>query len=399
MVAILNASSNRRLVVGAAMAAFLVSTLLAGCSPDASRSAAGDEEDFQMGQIDGELQDSAEDSALTAEQAATVPPPGTCSDGSTWMSCMFPNGDRTIASLVMPGSHDTGTYSISADSPFVSSCAAMPRIVYSLAAGVVAKWAKTQTQSLGAQLRAGARYFDVRPAWVNNEWVTCHTLAGASMEEITGRNSELQQFLRDHPNEVVLIDLSHVYGGDASNREALKSLIKTNLGEFTYLAQPDRTLASTTLADVRNSGANVIVFGVKSVESELIWPREPNLYTPWVDDSEPAKLFWNNRFGEAQLALNLRESASLLNEKSLNRLTVLNYIWDSNCPLGDATCVPKYVAPGSLISWTQQYLTDSVPEFTRAMKATAKKVPGRGYVVMRDIVTTGSNQPIWEANR
>jgi len=300
----------------------------------------------------------------------------------------------------MPGSHDTGTYALTSDSDFVSSCAAMPRFVYSLAAGVVAKWAKTQTGSMGPQLQAGARYFDIRPAWFGNEWITCHTLTGASMEDITGANSELKQFVTDHPNEVIVLDLSHVYGtSDATTLGKLKTLIETNLGSMAYTFAPGRTFENTTLADVRAAKASIIVLGVPSVESSVIWPREPNLYTPWVDNSEPAMLFWNNRFGEAQLALNQRERESLMNDKAATRLTVLNYIWDSNCPLGDLACTPKYVAPGSLLSWTERYLVNAVPEFTRAMNYTAKKLGGRGFVVMRDDITVGSNQPIWEANK
>lgn len=319
---------------------------------------------------------------------------------------MFPDGNQAIANIIMPGSHDSGTYEISRNSTFVAQCSSLPYAVAAvdrfLSTQAVPTWAKTQEDGLGPQLKAGARYFDVRPAWLDSAgtWRACHTLAGALISDMLGPKSDFQQFARSHPDEVILVDLSHIYPGDG-DVAAFKTWINDALGDLAYTADSNATLASTRLSDVREAKKNVIVFGGDKLSGGIIWPRDPNLYTPWVDNSEAAIKFWSGDYGSAQISLTEREKASLKAPNSKDRLTVLNYIWDSGCPtpyFSDAHCGLMYAAPGSLISWTRSYLIKAMPGFVTAVNREAKRQGGRGFVVMRDITAEGSNAPIWEAN-
>jgi hypothetical protein len=317
----------------------------------------------------------------------------------------------------MPGSHDSGTWPITSNSVFIKDCASFPSFVSEVDfVGAISSWAKTQTADMGAQAANGVRYFDVRPAWVESQgqgsWVTCHSLAGASLEQAIGPNSALRKWAAAHPNESVIIDISHIYPnpdagpGQPGSKLALAAWLETNVGPVTFPADRGKTLNDVTLADMRKAKRNIIVVGPSSLlTASSVWSREASLYTPWNGDSKAGIMFWDARYATAMFETVNQESSWLKDPEAAERLTVLNYIWNSACPTSgwtdDAGCAAAYAAPGSLLSWTKSYLVAGIPGFVAAVQYKARQagVEGRPFVVMRDAVNDGSNAPIWEANR
>lgn len=134
-----------------------------------------------------------------------------------WMANLSPGLQRTpIKYLAIPGSHDSGTYSLDkADENIyvnkytkylqeannISGKGALNTVVY--------RWSKTQNLNFSQQLLLGVRYFDIRIAMDDNGNArVVHGLFGASLESIL---LQIKNFLSLHQKEVVLLDISNIH--------------------------------------------------------------------------------------------------------------------------------------------------------------------------------------------
>src|SRR3990167_3056746 len=87
-------------------------------------------------------------------------------DTTDWMSRIPP--DRVFNQLIIPGTHDSGTYAISAnsnyaltrDDPLPQWYEKISNWFPAIFSGIAAGWAKTQPDTILQQLNAGIRYLD-----------------------------------------------------------------------------------------------------------------------------------------------------------------------------------------------------------------------------------------------
>ena len=102
----------------------------------------------------------------------------------TWMKDI--KDDTKINEIIMPGSHDAGTYGMS--------------------------WlGATQHLTIEEQLKLGVRYFDLRVNKVDNEYVMFHSiLNGTKFDPIL---DSIVQFLDENPSETLLLDFQHFKNG------------------------------------------------------------------------------------------------------------------------------------------------------------------------------------------
>src|SRR3990167_133211 len=144
-------------------------------------------------------------------------------DTTNWMS-QIPN-DRIFNQLMIPGTHDSGTYAITKDSKFsLSPDDALPIWVEaisnilppSLVQAITANWSKTQPKSITDQLNAGIRYFDCRVDLfpTDNHFYLSHTLLGVPLADAL---QQVQEFVAQHPSEIILLDMNHVFGVNNSD--------------------------------------------------------------------------------------------------------------------------------------------------------------------------------------
>lgn len=110
-------------------------------------------------------------------------------------------GDWPLKHVSIPGTHDSGMYKASLTLAGASD-------------GTVI----TQTKDIRGQLKRGARYFDIRPAQVHGTWYSAHlsagpknSLLGAFGPTIAEVAAQVRAFTREHPGELVIINLSHAY--------------------------------------------------------------------------------------------------------------------------------------------------------------------------------------------
>lgn len=120
-----------------------------------------------------------------------------------WMQAMLPRiGGKTMRQISMVASHDAGM-------------SKMTRYY-----GGVPHNTLTQTQGIGGQLEAGARFFDIRPFWHRKSFYTGHFTRlrtggthhigfGGTGQKMTEIVKEVNAFTKQYPGELIILDLSH----------------------------------------------------------------------------------------------------------------------------------------------------------------------------------------------
>jgi len=123
-------------------------------------------------------------------------------------------GDRPLRRIVMPGTHDSATYTLNGDSPVAIDCEInqvnpicdleVPR--------AFSGWAKAQGLNIAAQLEAGVRYLDLRVCWhettAGPRLFACHGLRGPSMSSVL---AQIEEFLDRTEREILILDFQKFY--------------------------------------------------------------------------------------------------------------------------------------------------------------------------------------------
>ncbi|CAB3398210.1 unnamed protein product [Caenorhabditis bovis] len=168
---------------------------------------------------------------------------------NNWMS-RLPNElkQQSILTLCIPGSHDSGAYNLSTsqptghDQPMWKMLRRLSKLHGSRT--IIKRWSETQTLSITDQLNIGIRYLDVRFELIRkhveegdfNNVKIVHALYGVSAPQFL---VEITDFLNKNPEEIVILDINHVY--------------RMNAPEFaSYFAHPM----------------------LKLIDKDLIWPIE-----------------------------------------------------------------------------------------------------------------------------
>lgn len=198
---------------------------------------------------------------------------------SSWMGdSMSILHDKTLKSITLPGTHDSGSYYLS-DRPMPGDQSKFIENLYKLIPNFmnapkhfIKNWAISQNLPIYEQLQSGARYLDLRAGWdeVQGKWVTFHFLIGNLITDIL---ADIVKFLNEHHSEILIIEISHYRGSPtADNILELKETVYEYLGKF--LIGVDLSLGFN-IGSMVQSGKRVIVSMVK-VEDTKIWP--PKLF-------------------------------------------------------------------------------------------------------------------------
>lgn len=210
--------------------------------------------------------------------------------------------DKTLASLVLPGTHDSLTYDLSSSNlcvadPDATAFAKAPRF------GIA--FAQAQYLTMQEQLERGIRYFDIRLCFQSGDSYPSHSLV--SNHPFSYDLEQLQTFLNANPHEVIVLDLQHIYGYNVERIKALLDNIKTKFAGKIISYQdykPSSKLDDIwTLDDLSSeSTPNLIVVVPDSKEVQdviaqadynFIWPRA-TLSSPWPNAQSVDKLVQKN---------------------------------------------------------------------------------------------------------
>ncbi|XP_028392086.1 PI-PLC X domain-containing protein 3-like [Dendronephthya gigantea] len=226
---------------------------------------------------------------------------------SSWMENLpsrFHN--KPLIDIAIPGSHDSGSYSLSPQSPYSNRLDPKVKEIISLMDNVTGKdllyrWSVTQAQTIGEQLRSGVRYLDMRISFEpsQNELYVAHSLVGAKLADIL---MQIKNFVNKFKKEIILLDFNHVYAPIGHRLGAFALLISevnAILGEHLC---PRTDISRITMQYVWRSGKQVLFF-VDSANKDLprfAWSSITNILSPFdketFEDPEKWMAFLSTRY-------------------------------------------------------------------------------------------------------
>lgn len=215
---------------------------------------------------------------------------------ANWMSQIPDN--RALNQIIIPGTHDSGTYAITSSSHFsISDPGPLPTwleaisniLPISVVRPIVANWSKTQPYSIADQLNNGIRYFDFRVCFTNRDFYFCHTMLS---DLVANGLQDIQAFAKKHPSEIIIIDFNHVYGiQDSATESAFLQIIKNYLENT---AIPNTYHPTSTMGQLRQSNRQVIILmdtaqpilspDLQQFSATYLW-HENNINSPWPNAS------------------------------------------------------------------------------------------------------------------
>jgi hypothetical protein len=141
--------------------------------------------------------------------------------GATWMADMAPQiGNVPLCRVALPGTHDSGTYGMTATSaldPYnegarlrvATAAERVARQRGSSARALTALWSQAQDLNVTDQLGAGIRYLDLRVSLVDSTYVLSHVLVAGTLDDAL---QQVLVFTQCNPDELIILDVNHVYG-------------------------------------------------------------------------------------------------------------------------------------------------------------------------------------------
>ena len=193
-------------------------------------------------------------------------------DPASWMSNLKENVN--IRNVLIPGSHDSGTYDITPSSHLCLDADAQI-LVFARNVGIASQWTKAQSNSIFDQLNSGIRYFDIRISdgyysglvikdlSINNvvgSPVICHSVGVTPPSSIF---DDMQKFIGRNSKEILILNFQHFYHKQADASDFYSDLIghiKLKFGSkiidrsiFKY------SIENLTMENLRKNGAQVLI--------------------------------------------------------------------------------------------------------------------------------------------
>ena len=211
--------------------------------------------------------------------ASTSPSTSASINTSIWMEELLPKiGHLHLVNLTLPGTHDTASFTLtSALSPDPTGSAVldeMVRLAERLGIplqDVITPWALAQSKNLYDQAEDGMRYFDIRAAYNGTDWCSYHFELGLP---IYTHLSAFKSFLILHPNEILVIEVSHLASVKLTqtNLNYLRDMIVRIFGTLLYPRTSD--FSAMTISDMiaRNERAVISFSDDRTiVNCTLLW--------------------------------------------------------------------------------------------------------------------------------
>lgn len=209
-------------------------------------------------------------------------------DGSNWMRDLAPQiGRLPLSRLVIPGTHDAGTFSIPPEGARIAGAQddSDTEQFVGLPPEFVVGTQVAQGLTWTEQFDAGIRYVDFRVVCDPDGMFIVHTFRG---QPIADALREIAEWTSAHPAEVVFLDVQKNYGCAAqsyeragrmvSGNDVLTTLVTDAFGS-TLAPRPSSGTATITLEALVRAGTNVVPFLIDTpfaVSADLWWLRAGN---------------------------------------------------------------------------------------------------------------------------
>eukprot|EP01080_Neovahlkampfia_damariscottae_P008576 gene8576-401_t len=174
--------------------------------------------------------------------------------------------------LVIPGTHNSGSYSISyfseytvdAPEPILKS-----NFMRFVSRPIVYNYAICQNRTIYEQLKDGIRYLDFRVVKNKKEELgsICHSLDGDSFVSML---DQISKFIKEFPKEVIFIDIKKVYGYNEKELENWINLFEQYcIKTFGESICPLNFTTSTSIGDLWKNNFQLIFF--LPFQTKLFW--------------------------------------------------------------------------------------------------------------------------------
>ncbi|MFY9335612.1 MAG: phosphatidylinositol-specific phospholipase C domain-containing protein, partial [Mycobacterium sp.] len=220
-------------------------------------------------------------------------------DLANWMAELPALSTLPLTLLPIPGTHDSGSYGITPQSPWALTgkdqfgfLTELPGFLQDLIVKpIAAGWGKTQSKDLYEQFTDGIRYVDLRLTNEPDGQIYLeHGLRSVLFDEVV---DDIAAFATAHPKEVLVI---YIQGIKNFSPQTHAEVVAEMDAAFGSRMVPRALGTSATLGDLWAIDKNVIVVynnaGVVAADEDL-WP-DATLYRPWPNvASVPALLAGN----------------------------------------------------------------------------------------------------------
>jgi hypothetical protein len=165
--------------------------------------------------------------------------------------------DKTLGEIIMPGSHDAGTYAGGSDLKGF---------------GATAKNSITQTSSIPVQVTEGVRFFDLRlkatGKGVTRKVVAHHTTAGIGAygsEAVDDILSAVSLWCKVHTSEIVIIRITHT-----DVKTGIADIVKnSDPGDRLHKSALNTNLCKKKLSEIAASGNLVVLLDEKKFSGHI----------------------------------------------------------------------------------------------------------------------------------
>lgn len=241
-----------------------------------------------------------------------------------WMQVAFKQAKgATLPQMLIPGTHDSGAGLIDDQAPCQLEVIAGASPVFTLAAErnpcVAAELAKAQSQNLGAQLRGGVRYLDLRVGVPASKVISAPkppakdplsvplVLQHNFVSQPLARGlSQVLDFADSHPKEQIVLDFQHL---DQPTDPALSSYYSAALRGYLRTLDSDGTgtvcdaawskrivgadagkvVNTVSIGDAWKAGRNLLVLMDPAVaSSDCYFDRDKVISSPWPNTDVPS---------------------------------------------------------------------------------------------------------------
>ncbi len=204
----------------------------------------------------------------------------------SWMETIFyTHRDKPITKIILPGTHNSGTYQ-----GFSSI-------------------STTQNRSVLEQLRQGERHVEFRPDVRSmHGLVITHGDESGPQGSLETVLSEIENFAKLHPKEVIIVDIHEVPTGSGTEADSNRTLLAKTIAQFIgdYLIKSDGHIGRVTLnkiwqAQTYNEKRNIILMlrsrgafaGIPEV-FDYSWNRDTSLLEEWPEATDFKTIYLKN---------------------------------------------------------------------------------------------------------
>lgn len=319
---------------------------------------------------------------------------------STWMTDMWPLiHNLCLKDFIIPGTHDSGTATMSTANAIISSDGRAPGIA-KLAPSKIVRWCKTQNYTIAEQLQLGIRFFDFRVSIEpDGELYLSHGLRGEKLSMVL---TEMRRFCKTHPHEIIMVKIKgfpdHKCKSQNQNK-IMADFIYKYLGDFFVTRKSLLTpLASTKLSQIVETGKNAIVIydtRIKKGESAKLIRQTLN-DNDWMFDSEGLLVsYWANSDSAPKL---WNFAVQSIKNAPKDRLFSLNWTLTGNAryiithPRGGIDTLTEKINPGNEKNYDKNYVLS-------ALVAEQNELGYRFNIVSQDFMNRDKSRYLIKQNR